>query len=164
MKIVDIKTNNNNQISAYRDVLPKFLYRPNTPLPDLSDYTQKHIEIRVHKQYVSRQNKAFRYRNFYGSDQYTSDSDIVCIMQHTGQLRVPDYVTDDPSFEGYSVVFKVMKNKAQYQSQIRHALKSRKQTQYEGHSLKLESICKLEWMGSDDELLSLARRMPTEVD
>lgn len=93
-------------------MLPKFLYRPMVPLPDLSDYTQKFIEVRVDKSFVSRQNKAFRYRNFYGGDQYTSDSDIVCILQHMGYLRVPDYPTDDQSYEAFSVVFKVLKSKA----------------------------------------------------
>lgn len=164
MKIVDIKTNNQNQKALYRDVLPKFLYRPNVPLPDMSEYTQKQIEVRVHKAYVSRQNKALRHRAFYGVDQYTSDSDVVCILQHTGQLRVPDYEPEDQSFEGYSIVFRILKNRNQYASQIRHGIKSRKANHYEGHSLKLESVCKLLWLGSDEELLQLARKMPTEID
>mmetsp|Transcript_3905 Transcript_3905/g.5199 ORF Transcript_3905/g.5199 Transcript_3905/m.5199 type:complete len:213 (+) Transcript_3905:636-1274(+) len=54
MKVVDIKTNNLNQKQQYRDVLPKFLYKPNVPLPDLSEYTQRFIEVRVHKAYVCR--------------------------------------------------------------------------------------------------------------
>ena len=62
-----------------------------TPMPDLSRYINKSIEIRVHKCYVSRQNKAFKYRNFFGMDKYTSDSDLVCILQHTEKLRVPDF-------------------------------------------------------------------------
>ena len=37
-------------------------------------------------------------------------------------------------------------------------------SQYEGHSLKLESVCKLLWLGRDEELLALARKMPTEID
>ena len=118
----------------------------------------------MHKAYVCRQNKAVRHRAFYGCNQYTSDSDIVCILQHTGQLRVPDFETDDQSFEGYSIVFKVLRNKSMYPSQVRNQFKSRKATNYEGHSLKLESVCKLDWLGSDEELLALARRMPTEID
>ena len=47
---------------------------------------------------------------------------------------------------------------------MRNSIKSRKANQYDGHSLKLESVCKLNWIGSDEELLSLARKMPTEVD
>jgi hypothetical protein len=64
--------------------IAKFLYKPFTPLPDLAPYLNKFIEVRVHKCYATRHNKAFRHRLFYGSDQYTSDSDIVCILQHTG--------------------------------------------------------------------------------
>lgn len=134
------------------------------PLPDLSEYINRQIEVRVHKAYVCRQNKALRHRAFFGFDQYTSDSDTVCILQHTGQLRIPDYETDDQSFEGYSVVFKVLRNRNLYPSQTRNHIKSRKATNYEGHSLKLESVCKLLWLGSDEELLALARKMPTEID
>ena len=68
MKVVNIKSNNQNQKSIYKDVLPKFLYRPNVPLPDLSEFTTKMIEVRVHKAYVCRQNKALRHRAFYGVD------------------------------------------------------------------------------------------------
>ena len=49
-------------------MLPKFLYKLYVPLPDLSDYTMKQIEVRVHKAYVCRQNKALRHRAFYGVD------------------------------------------------------------------------------------------------
>ena len=77
---------------------------------------------------------------------------------------MPDYASDDQSFEAYSIVFKVLKSRSQYQSTMRNSIKSRKANQYDGHSLKLESVCKLNWIGSDDELLSLARKMPTEVD
>jgi len=62
------------------------------------------------------------------------------------------------------VILKVLKSKSQYPSQTRHHIKSRKASQYEGHSLKVESVCKLDWLGSDEELLALARKMPTEVD
>ena len=118
----------------------------------------------MHKAYVCRQNKAVRHRLFWGSESYTSDSDAVCILQHTGQLRIPDYETDDTGFEGYSIVFKVMKPKNTYSSQLKREIRSRKATNYEGHSLKLESVVKLEWLGSDEELLCLARKMPTEID
>lgn len=81
------------------------------PMPDLYPYVNKFIEVRVHKCFVTRTNKAFRQRLFYGTDQYTSDSDIVCILQHSGQLKVPDDEIFDESFEAYAVVFKVLKGR-----------------------------------------------------
>lgn len=134
------------------------------PLPDLSSHINRFIEVRVHKSYVSRQNKAVRYRNFFGHDQYTSDSDVVCILQHSGQIRVPDFESEDQTYDGYSVIFKVLRSRPQYASQNRHNIKSRKASGFEGHSLKLESVCKIDWLGGEDELLQMAREMPTEFD
>lgn len=124
----------------------------------------KFIEVRVHKSYVSKSNKAVKLRNFFGQDQYTSDSDVVCILQHTGQLKVRDEEPFDTDHEAFSVVFKVLKGRSTYPSAIRHHIKSRKQSSYEGHSLKLEGYARLEFIGTEDELLNMAQKMPTMVD
>ena len=131
------------------------------PLPDLYPFVNKFIEIRVHKCFVSRTNKAFRQRLFYGTDQYTSDSDIVCILQHSGLLRVPSEEFHDDSFEAYAVIMKVLKGRPNYKSIIKHGIKSRKLETYEGHSLKVEKLLKLDWIGSDEELYAMAQDMPT---
>jgi hypothetical protein len=57
-----------------------FLYKPYILLPDLTDLIQKTIEVRVHKSYLTKFNKAVQYRQFYGIDYYSSDSDVVCIL------------------------------------------------------------------------------------
>lgn len=78
---------------------------------------------------------------------------------------VPDEeLMHDDTFEALSVVFKVLKPKNNYSSVLRHHIKSRKVSQYEGHTLKLESVCKLDWIGSDDDLLQMACEMPTMLD
>lgn len=55
-------------------------------LPDLTDYINKMIEVRVHKVYLTKDNRAVQQRAFFsnGQDVYSSDSDIVCILQHQG--------------------------------------------------------------------------------
>jgi len=60
------------------------------PLPDLHDYTTEVIEVRVFREYLTKFNKAFTQRLFYGQDSYTSDSDAVCILQHVGFFKVTD--------------------------------------------------------------------------
>lgn len=50
------------------------------PLPDLHEYINENIEIRVYSSYLTKFNKAFIQRNFFGTDIYTSDSDVVCIL------------------------------------------------------------------------------------
>lgn len=71
-------------------------------------------------------------------------------------MKVPDDEISDESFEAYAVVFKVLKGRNQYKSQIRNGIKSRNLDIFEGHSLKLESITKLDWIGSDEELFAMA--------
>ena len=69
-----------------------------------------------------RQNKAFRERLFYGQDQYTSNSDIVCLMQHFG-YNVP--YEEETGFEAFAVILKVLKGKNTPQSFLRNGIKSR---------------------------------------
>jgi hypothetical protein len=56
-------------------------------------------------------NKAFRERLFYGQDQYTSDSDIVCMMQHFSTCFTVPQEEEPGPFEAYVVICKVLKNK-----------------------------------------------------
>ena len=46
---------------------------------------------------------------------------------------------------------------------MRNGVRSRKMTGFDGHSIKVESVTKLDWIGSHDELLSAALKMPTSV-
>ena len=58
----------------------QYLYKPFVLLPDLTDLISKTIEVRVHKVYITKFNKAVQYQQFYGNDFYSSDSDVVCIL------------------------------------------------------------------------------------
>jgi len=97
-------------------------------------------------------------RNFWGTEVYTSDSDPVCILQHSGQLDLTD---DEPTnFEGLSAYFRVMKGKNNYPASLKNQLKSRKMGQYEGHSIKLEKVEFLVSMGSVQELSEMVKQNP----
>ena len=105
-------------------VKQRFLYKPFTPLPNLQDYLQELIEIRIYSEYLTKFNKAFIKRNFYGQDNYTSDSDPVCILQHVGFLQVSDNQPAD--FEGIAAYFRVVKGRNNYTSTLRNGIRSRK--------------------------------------
>jgi len=49
---------------------------------------QELIEVRVFAEYLTKFNKAYIKRHFFGQDNYTSDSDAVCILQHVNVYRV----------------------------------------------------------------------------
>ena len=106
-----------------------FLYRPFAELPNLSQYDKKIIEIRVPSEYMCKTNKAYRTRRFWGSDIYTANSDIVCILQHSSKFEIKDYPpTQSP---GVAVFCRVMKAKNSYQSSSRNHITSRKLGQYD---------------------------------
>lgn len=47
---------------------------------------------------------------------------------------------------------------------MRNGLRSRETSSFEGHSVKVENVCKLDLLGSDEDLQGMARLMPTIQD
>jgi Histone deacetylation protein Rxt3 len=107
------------------------------PLPNLQDYQNELIEIRVFAEYLTKFNKAYMKRHFFGQDHYTSDSDIVCILHHVGVFKCTDEQPSD--FEAISVLMRVMKPKNSYPAHAKNGIRSRKLGSFEGHSIKFES-------------------------
>lgn len=140
----------------------QFLYKPFILLPDLSDYNQKIIEVRVLNIFLTKFNRAVQQRQFFGNDLYTSDSDIVCILQHQAKLNLTDRVPTQ--FEGVSVFFKVNRVKNTYPSVFKNGIKSQKKTGYEGNSIKFEGVEFLSYFGDEKDLLKMAQLMPNRRD
>jgi hypothetical protein len=122
----------------------------------------KTIEIRVHKTYLTKFNKAVQYRQFYGIDFYSSDSDVVCILQHQGKINLTD--REPTEYEGIAVYFKVMKTRAAYNSQYRNGIKSLKKKTYEGNCIKFEGSELLREFGSEKDLKEMADIMPNRIE
>ena len=134
-----------------------FLYKPFYMLPDLSCYINDTIEIRISSEYLSVKNKAYNLRKLYGTDYYTSNSDIVLIVQHMGYLSIKREIPKN--YQGISVYFKVLKNRSSYNSSLKYGLKSMKLTNYQGHSIKPEGYSLLSSLGTTEELLDMSQRM-----
>ena len=66
--VMTIEQSNKKQIANYGKILDKFLYKPYLPLPDLAGYVNKYLEVRIHRSYLTRRNKAVKQRNFAGHD------------------------------------------------------------------------------------------------
>lgn len=134
-------------------------------LPDLSDLINRTIEVRIHKSYLTKFNKAVQYQMFFGNDFYSSDSDIVCILQHQGVINLIDREPTD--FEGIAAYFKVSKNRNNYANQFKNGILSKKKKDYEGNSLKYDNYCYyLSKADFEDEakLKEMAEIMPNKVD
>lgn len=139
-------------------VVGSFLYKPLVPLPNLTPQLQGIIEIRIAKDYLCKSNKAYKQRNIWGSDTYTSDSDIVCILQHTSMYPINEVPPE--SIAGLSVYCRVAKGRNSYQSTLRNGIRSRKSGAFEGCSIKLENFKTLDNLGTHEELLQMAKAMP----
>ncbi|MEE4248141.1 MAG: hypothetical protein V2I33_22340, partial [Kangiellaceae bacterium] len=97
----------------------------------------------------------------WGNDVYTSDSDAVAIIQHTGFIDLPK----NPAlleYEGVSLYVRVTKGRTNYVSSLKCRIRSKKATNYEGHSLRPERLNFLSSLGKIEELIEMASRMPSE--
>jgi len=98
-------------------------------------------------------------KRIWGSDIYTSDSDVVCILQHSGYFEIKEL--SPTNIQGVSVFFRVSKSRSTYNSTLKNGIKSRKLNNYQGHSIKPEKYTLLgDKFGSQIELLEMASRMP----
>lgn len=152
--------NPNQQI--LKNIKAHFIYLPFTPLPDLSPYLGELIEIRISTEFLSQLNKAFIDRRIWGSDIYTSDSDAVCILQHTGFFRIKDLPPSD--IKGVSLILRVSRNRCTYNSSLKNGIKSKKLNNYYGHSIKPENYKILNNFGDINELKEMASQMPNSSE
>jgi len=141
----------------------RFLYRPFVPLPDLTDFLGNIIEVRVAAEYLSQNNKSFVEKRIWGSDIYTSDSDVVCILQHSGYFLIKELVPTN--LDGVSVYFRVLKGRTIYNTSLKNGIKSKKMHNYMGHSIKPENYAVLNsGIGPKAELEEMASKMPNVIE
>lgn len=98
------------------------LYHPDLELPDLAVHVGAHIEVRLERCYLSPQNKNVRRRRLFGTEDYTSHSDVAAMLLHAGLVREE---TLRKSFEVLGVVLKVSQHKRVYPGSLQHGLLSR---------------------------------------
>ena len=137
-----------------------YLYKQFVPLPNLSEFVQSYITVIVESRYLTNSNPTIVKRHIWGNEFYSSDSDIVCILQHTGTMKLQEA---PPQCKGLAVYFKVARSRSNYTSQFRNGIRSRKNTSFEGHSIKLETVKELDNLGSEEFLAKLASQMPTKA-
>ena len=71
----------------------------------------QYIEVRIERQYLTHFNPAIAKRRLWGNDCYTSNSDAVCILIHSGAYKIRE---EAPDCAGVSVFFKVSRNRTNY--------------------------------------------------
>ena len=139
-----------------------FLYKPFYSLPDLSPYVGEIIEVRVAAEFLSSLNKAYVENRIWGSDIYTSDSDMVCVLQHSGIYNINDYTPTE--IAGLSIYLRVSKGRAAYNSSLKNGVRSKKLNNFQGHSIKVEGYASRSFLGSEEELKNMAARMPSNSE
>ncbi|KAL4507282.1 hypothetical protein ABPG72_002075 [Tetrahymena utriculariae] len=141
-----------------------YLYKEGVKLPDLSEQLNQTIEVRVSKEYIHRFNKQYLSRNIWGSENYTSDSDIVCILIHHGFVKFDQSeLQKDSKYAGVQVTFTVSKNRKTYVSQEKNNITSRANKSYQGYTIKPNSCNFITNLGSQEDLNRNAALMCTPV-
>ena len=153
---------NDSSISLDKQAKEHFLYKPFYSLPDLTNYLGDIIEVRVAAEFLSSLNKAYVENRIWGSDIYTSDSDMVCVLQHSGIYNINDYTPTE--IEGLSIYLRVSKARAAYNSSLKNGVRSKKLNNYHGHSIKVEGYSSRNFLGTPEELKAMAARMPTNSE
>jgi hypothetical protein len=118
--------------------------------------------VKIAAEYLSKENKAFKERRIWGSDIYTSDSDLVCILQHSGYFKIKELAPTN--IEGVSMYFRVSKGRTTYNSSLKNGIKSKKLNNYQGHSIKPENYTLLKHLGNRNELLEMASKIPSRSE
>lgn len=62
----------------------RYLYHPDMELIDFSPFISQFIQIVIEKKFLTSKNKNVKKNEIYGTDDYTSNSDAVCILVHKG--------------------------------------------------------------------------------
>lgn len=149
--------------TGYRKYGPHsvFLYKPGVLLPDLSEHLNGMIEIRIAREYINKHNKELLKRSIWGSETFTSNSDAVCVLKHTGLVDFNN-ASLFKNNEGCSLFCKITKARKTYNPSIKNGLKTRGIKGYQGFSLKPDHIALLPSFGKQqEELIGIAERMAT---
>lgn len=99
-------------------------------------------------------------RHLWGNDYYSSDSDVVCILQHVGYLKLQE---DPPKCKAIEVYFKVSRTRATYTTSYKNGIKSRKTQSFDGHSIRFETARETNDIGNEQQLIKLASQMPNKT-
>jgi len=100
------------------------LYAPGGSIPSLSVYLHRLLEIRIPATNLTRNSYEIAKRRLWGDGIYTSDSDIVAILLHTGKFPVRQ--ASPKGIAGVSVVVRILNGEEhKFPSSMKHGLLSR---------------------------------------
>jgi len=166
-KILMEISNTTDQTSIYHmserpsGITQIFLYKPFLSLPDLSNYITDLIEVRIASEYITSFNPILKSGRIFGSDIYTSNSDPLLILIHSGFLYADIY---QPSYEGIALYFRISKNRISYNASTRYGIKSNKTSSFQGHSIKPEGFSVLTSLGTEENIFQYAAKMPLNTE
>jgi hypothetical protein len=75
-----------------------YLYKPGVELPSLYQFANQTVKIIIASEYIKRHNPELLKRSIFGADPYTSNSDAVCVLVHSGSINLNTFPSK--RFEG----------------------------------------------------------------
>ena len=117
----------------------------------------RQIKIIVASEYIKKDNPELLRRSLYGNDAYTSNSDAVCMLVHSGSININTFL--NKRFEGVEFTCKVIKPKKNYTGAFKNGLMSRNAKGFNGNGLKPESVRHLSSLGPMEMLERYAANM-----
>ncbi len=131
------KANKGSKSYSSYTLVENFLYHPEIDFSDLSLYVNGYIEFKIESKYLSMENKNVISHKLYGTDFYTSNSDIVAVVLHSDLVSLEEL--SRKNFMALSVIIYVSKTKRNYVSSERNRIVSKKLNNlnnYNGQTIK----------------------------
>ncbi|XP_049851518.1 uncharacterized protein LOC126326132 [Schistocerca gregaria] len=108
--------------SEKRSIIGPILYNAEELLPELDPHIHNYIQINVFAQHLTTESNQVKSSELWGAKPYTSDSDVVCMICHSGIYTL---MKETPKFYLLKVILYILPGAAFYESCERHGIKSR---------------------------------------
>lgn len=113
----------------------------------LASRKEAEVEVRVPPKYLSTSNIAVQKRQLWGYEVYTDDSDIPCILQHTGNIALIAQPVDTNRYDFLAVRLHVQKHERgmpPFESRESNGLRSRAWgAAYDGARISIVSVARV---------------------
>lgn len=120
--ILGCKSNDAATKSSGETVGP-VLYKPGEEFRGLKKHVGKRLVVHIEAKHITTTNDQVTERQIWGNNGYTADSDLICVLLHTGSLKT--ITAEPPDYFGIALYMYILPGKSSYVGTKRGTMRSR---------------------------------------